>query len=102
MSEFSGKPQYAPPTEVPDWFVGLVESIMVADHLGDVWSAMLDAYTAGMYHLPDVIRAWVDRVYEAHEEGDYFADDVDDDVDVEDAVYVGWDSEQYTCAALVL
>jgi len=38
MSEFSGKPQYAPPTEVPDWFVGLVESIMVADHLGDVWS----------------------------------------------------------------
>jgi len=55
-----------------------------------------------MYHLPDVIRAWVDRVYEAHEEGDYFADDVDDDVDVEDAVYVGWDSEQYTCAALVL
>jgi hypothetical protein len=79
MSEFHGKPQYAPPSEVPEWFVGLVESVMLADNIGDVWD--------GMRGLPTPMQTWVDRVYEAHAEEDYFVDEDEDyfDDDDEDA-----------------
>jgi hypothetical protein len=44
-----------PPAPIPEWVGQLVASIKLADHLGDVWDALL-------WRIPDEGKMWVKRV----------------------------------------
>lgn len=55
-----------PPDGVPDWVRRVVQSTKVADHLGDVWNALI------AYAPTEEARAWVRTVASAEfrEDGD--------------------------------